>query len=709
MAGVLAVCGAMLLLAGVTAPALAQPVEPLRTTDAAASGLSLELLSLHGVIDAEDSLRLRVDVRNSGRIDRDDVRVLVTVHRRTIGRWQFQQAMGGGELGSIVHPHVTELEPIPRRGSRTVEIEQSASDMGLARGDSSNVYPLRVQLLVAGEVVDEVVTSLVVVPSAVAMPLSVALLVPLGLPPARDAEGVVVEQRTLDALQDGGILHEAASVIAAHPDLEATLALDGHTLADVADMADGYTVREDGAISIRPEDAPLAGRARGFLGTIGSLDEAAGWEPLALPYAQADLVSLVRNGMPTEVDRHVEDGAEVVAAVTGRTPPTDILWPAAGIDGPTLARVRRSGIGTLVLAESALAVGNGDNRTPSPVRRLRVNGGAVQALVPDALLTEPLMAEAVDGPVVAAQRLMAEIASVYFEAPGTAGRGLLIAPPEGSHLPTATLAALADPLQDAPFVRMTPVSALEQRVRRNPESVALAPPPGSRSGELPSTYVGMLANARRGLGSLAGVLEEVSTLPTRLDALLLQAASVHYRGEQLPEGRALLRAVTTTVDDVFRAVDVLESPPVTLTDVEGQLPVAVRNTAAVPLRVRVSLESARYEVAGGSTREVILQPDRTEILTFGVRARTPGGTSPVQVVVRDMAGDLDLAQGTVVVRSTAFSVAGVITTAGAALVLFMVAVRQVTKRRRDPDSPRTGSARQPSPGESDAVAPAARR
>ncbi len=192
----------------------------------------------------------------------------------------------------------------------------------------------------------------------------------------------------------------------------------------------------------------------------------------------------------------------------------------------------------------------------------------------------------------------------------------------------------------------------------------------------------MLTTARRALGSLASVLETDSTLPTRLDALLLQASSVHYRGEALPEGRDLLRAVAGTVGDIYGGVDVLESPPVTLTDVEGQLPVTVRSTADVPLRVQVSLETARYEVVGGPSREVVLQPDRSETLTFRVRALTPGGTSPIQVSVRDLDGQLDLAQGTVVVRSTAFSVAGAIATAGAALVLLLFAVRPVLKRRR---------------------------
>jgi hypothetical protein len=381
------------------------------------------------------------------------------------------------------------------------------------------------------------------------------------------------------------------------------------------------------------------------------------------------------------VDRHIADGRAVVASVTGEEPGGRILLPPAGIDSDTLAQARRSGVDTVVLPEQLLSVNSDSDFSPSPVRRLRVQGSPVTALVPDPWLGAPLVSDAPDGPVVAAQRVMAEIASVYFEVPGTPRRGLLIAPPPGELVPPQVLDALTGPLAQARFVRTTPLSQLERRVQRSPDSVSLDYSPVQRAAELPSTFTIMLTNARRALGSLAGVLEDGQGLPTRLDGLLLQSVSVHYRGEALPQGRDLLRAVSGTVTAVYDAVDVLDSPPVTLTDVEGLLPVSIRSTAEVPLRVRVSLESARYDVEGGSTRALVLQPGRIETLTFRVTALSPGGTSPVQVVVRDAAGDLDLAQSTVVVRSTAFSVAGAMATAGAGAILLLFALSQVARRR----------------------------
>src|SRR5690606_21486329 len=111
---------------------------------------------------------------------------------------------------------------------------------------------------------------------------------------------------------------------------------------------------------------------------------------------------------------------------------------------------------------------------------------------------------------------------------------MLIAPPPGMAFPGELVDALGERLSRAPFVRSVTLSRLPDLVASEPALVRLGYPEEARQRELPPAYTAQQANARRALGSLAGVLEQPDGLPTRFDALLLQATSTAYRGDRQP-------------------------------------------------------------------------------------------------------------------------------------------------------------------------------
>jgi hypothetical protein len=680
-----AMAGALVLLASVAlgAPAAAQPGD-LERLGREAGSLRLEVIDLQGIVTDEQPMHARVRVVNGGRSDRDDLRIVAAVHRETIGRFAFQQAMDDDVVGNIIHPFVADLDPVPGRGGRTVDLVQTADELGLARPGQDGVYPLRLQLLAGGEVADEVTTAIVVIPAHVEHPLSVALLLPLALPPQRDAEGVVTDRALLHSLGPHGSLAGTVAALTSAEDLGATIAVDPLTLRDTAELTDGFALREAGVVVVGPADSAAAERATALLAGLTDVVSRPGTEHLALPYGGADLVALVRTNQREVADRSLADAVTEVEAHTGARPTGQILLPPAGLDTDTLEQVRGNGVTTVVLSEQWLRIGARGDRSPSPVRRLRAGRNATTVLVPDPWLEQPLSTSSVDGPAVGAQRIIGELASVYFERPGTARRGLLLAPQPDEAVPSSLLAALAEPLSTTPIFSSVPMTTLVRATAPDETPVALDYPAEARQRELPLTYMSLLAGARRALGSLSGVAEGDTAMAERFDRILMQSSSVHYRGEDMAEGRALMRTVTDTIADIYGSVRVVDNPPVTLTAVSGQVPVSVRSDAAIPLRVRITLTSPRYEVEGGPTREVVLQPQTTEILTFGVRALSPGGTSPIQVVISDVEGTLDLARGRVVVRSTAFSIVGLVVVAGAGVFLIGWLLREVSRRRRTP-------------------------
>lgn len=647
--------------------------------------LDLQVARIRGVLGPDDALSTRVRVANRSRQERSDLRVLVTLHRRTTARWEYQSALDEGQVGNIIDGFGVDLGTIPARGARTIDFERTATELGLARfGTQEGVYPLRFQLLADGDVVDEVVTSLVLTSAELAEPLPVALLLPIAAPPTRRGDGTYGPEGVVSsAARPGGALYDAVAAVAARPEAPVTLAVDPLVVEEAAGLSDGFELVGDGERATFDADSLPARQAAAFGALLGETVRSEHTAAIVLPYGSADLTGLVRAGLEGEAQRQVTDSARELERWTRTRPVEGILWPPAAVDEATIARLRAVRADTLVLSEDHLQVERDrDDRSPGAVRRVRAGAGTtVDALVPDPWLERTLGNP--PGEVdLATQRVVGEIAAVYFERPGQQGRSLLLAPPVDRPLPRGLAAGLLTGLHNAPFAELVTVPDLLEEVEAQ-DGARLAYPPEARMRELPPSYLAGLTTARQRLGSLEGVLVNDPETPARFDRLLLQAASVHYRGARQRHGEELIATVAGAVANLYGSVQVLEGPPVTLTAVEGSVPVTLRSSADEPLRVLLQLGGPRFEVEDGATREIILEPGSTEVITVRVRALTPGGTGPLQVQVTDLDGLLVLATGTVVVRSTAFSVVAIVVTAGAALFLLAWWGRGRARRRRE--------------------------
>lgn len=664
-----------------SAPAAAQtglPPQP------GAAALTVEQLT--GVLLPGGELRVRVRLVNESSQPLSGLRVVGTLHRRTYSRFDYQQAVDEGAVGEVWSSFGDDAAPLDPGGSQTLDLTSSAAALGFARPeDKYGVYPLRLQLLVDGTSVDELVTSVVLTPEDVDAPVRLAAVWPLDARPAQLADGSF-HPRLLEELDSGGRL--TALVEALDADAAVTLAPSGLLLDQLADMADGFTLA-DGRV-VAPDDR----EAEAAAALLDRLREAAarpGTTQITPSYGPGDLVALVRGGLSSEAAQDIGVGRAAIAAHTGSPPAEGALLPPDGLDAPTLEVAVGTGVDTVVLTEEQLSLP--DDRdlqwSPSPLRRLRWQGGTpLTAVVPDPWLNEALTAvgaagAAVDGDAVAAQRVLAETAAVYFERPNAADpRGLVLAAPRDWEPPRDVPAALLDGIARAPWLEPVTVPDLVTAVPAAEDPVALSYPERARDAELPADYVGELRQALVDFSSLASTLPDDASALGRFGALLRQAASVHYRDPRLSaEGAAKVAAVSGTVDDLYGAVTVADSPPVVLTSTEGQVPVTLTSSASVPLRVRVRLATNRYTFDRGDAQEVVLEPGEVRTLTFAARALTAGGTHSIRVFVEDPAGGAVLAQGTVVVRSTAYSRVALVVTGAAAAFLLLWWLRDLTRRR----------------------------
>lgn len=637
---------------------------------------------LQSLVDADRPLELGLRVRNPARTDVSDLRLVVTIHGRLTSRVALQQSLDEGPTTGVVHAVTRDVSSVPAGGARTITIEQTREELGLATPGDAAVYPVRIALQSDGDIIDEALTAAVVTGDDAVEPLQVGVLLPFTGPPAELPDGRVDAER-LDAL-----IHpqsSARSLLGAlrrHPDAVATLAVDGLSLATLERAQDGLeAVTDKGLVEQRRPEGASAEAAEAVLGSARTVAGQAGTDQLPLPYGRADLAALVRHGAEDEATRHVADATGDIERLTGHRPKARVLWPAVGVDGPTLD--------ALSLAAETVVLSTSDVRsesarlTPEPARRLQTDeAGTLRALVPDPWIERTLTdVDRADGALTAA-RVLAEVASAHLERPGVADRGLLIAPPPHATPHGAVVDPLLAGLDVADFVELVDLAALrETGAGGDHPDATLSYPASARLEELPGGYVGALLQARSHVGSLDSIVTEDRGLVARLDRRLLQSASTAYR-EKESEGRALIGSIGDLVRDIETSVSVPDMPPVTLAAEEGTLPVRVRSQADVALRVKVTLRTAAYELSEGASREIVLAPGQDQLMSFDVRALAPGGTSPVQVLVTDPDEINELAVGTVVVRSAAFSVVGVVVTTAAALFLLFALWREIARRRR---------------------------
>lgn len=667
----------------------------------------LQALTLSTILQGPDSgLRVEVAVRNPAGAPDAALQVEATLHRRTASRFDLQRALDQGKVGGVVaRLDPVSLERVPGGATRTVELAATARQLSVDQPAQQGLYPLRIVLEQRGRAVDEVMTSVIAIPAEVDEPLRLALLVPVDHAPGLLADGRY-QPRLAQALAPGAPLGRLGRELGAAPGVPLTLAPSGYLLEQVSTLASraggsgGRPLDREGLPPGALADQQAAGHATAFLDRLRDIAGRPEVEQVPLPYGPADLVALVRAGLTEQARRVLVEGAQVVNDLTGQPVHDEILIPPDGLDSATLETARAQGIRAVVLGERSLTHGEetrGPPTTPTPVRRL---GTGEIVLVPDPfigqLLTDPARSSRRSSHGAAeAQRLLAETAAVYFERPfATEPRGLLLATPRQWSPPEGLLPGLLTGIRSAPWLQPVDLPALQATLRPDQRLVRLVYPRENRQRELKPIYLTRLADARKAVDSLAVALpapdEAAKGTPpggaARLDRLLLAATAVWYRDDQLqPEGAARIALAQQEIDRIYSSVGV-EEQPVTLTSIERQqVPVTITNNAKVPLRVRVRLEAQPVLFERGNTQLTVLQPGVSTTLTFVARVLTPGGTFAANVIVEDPEGARQLARGSFQVRSAAYSIVALGLTAGAAAFLLAWWIREILRRRRQPD------------------------
>ncbi|HUR48282.1 MAG TPA: DUF6049 family protein [Acidimicrobiales bacterium] len=599
--------------------------------------------------------------------DPAETELAVAVHARITSRSRFVRTLEGDPQGSpltVVSAPLTQLGPDPA-GALSVKLPvqdpAQPRDAGRLLLSRDGVYPVRVELreLGGGEVLAGFTTHLIYATENPARkPLGIALVLPFHAPPTTAGDGT----RTLPDLDP---LRAVADALAAHRGVPLTVDPTPETVEALAQAAQG-------------EGDEILGDLRAAM---------SGREVVSNTYVVTDPRSLLDAGLRDELTAQRARARQVLEEVLGvRADPRSWVLPA-GVDGELLDLARAGQVDRVVVEESALEPANRAVTLAQPFSlEARRSAPAIAALASDPGLADhfrdhPDRGEA--GPVLAAHQLLADLAVIQFDSPGTE-RAAVARAPAGWRPTAAFLEALLSGIAQSPLVE--PVTL---------DEAFDVPPAESASGarlvrraaqaEDPEPLSGRGVRSARGqLEAFGSLVDPANPVEVALDRALLSSQAA---GMSQARRRALIDSVASGIEAQFSRISLPGNRSVTLTARAGEIPITIQSQLDYPVRAVLRVDSDKLAFPDGDRREVELANTNTTE-RFSVRART-SGAFPVRVVLESPEGDLVLGRSLFTVRSTAASGVGVALSMGAVGFLALWWGGHVVQARRKKHEPVT--------------------
>lgn len=556
------------------------------------------------------------------------------------------------------------------------------------------VYPLQVGVYTPDGVLEGQPLTIFLVYAVASSPeagltrLSVAFVLPVHAPPSVTSKGAVGPVATGDEKR----LAVVAAVLASRSGVAVSLDATPQTLAAL-DASTGDTTAK-GAIS-------------NLAGAVG----AGAFQVLASPYVRVALGDLSDSGLGTEIPKQLSTGADVLQRILGRAP-DNTTWVVDGpLDQSTLSDMVAAGARNVIVPDADLSpLPNALTQLTfaQPTVLTNPTGPNLTVYAADAGLTGDFTAS--PDPVLAANRILAELAEIQREQPGLP-RGLVVMPPSGwvadpNFVSTLLTGLSGNPLLDAVTssalfakvhcagVDATPLSCANGGLARQLQFPPASPVTPSPASSLPSTGAtptspalpaltvsnvaadaGQIRAARQMVGAITSILPP-GTIETA--ALPLQILTSESSDLTEPQRQALLQSVSKAADDVTRQISLPGSSNITLTSNKGQIPLTILAAPSLHARVELQLSSQRlffqsFTSPNGPCRvptpttEICDLTLTSENTTLKVPVQTRStGVSPLDVAVWSPDGSLRLAYEQETVSSTAIS--------GVGLVLIIVTI-----------------------------------
>ena len=588
-----------------------------------------------------DTFSMRLHLEKPALADNPNAAILVVIHQSVDSRSGFDDAIANENLGGTLYtPDPIRLSTLRRTPSNDVIVAFGLSGsrthptIGISH---PGVYPVEVQLVNTGTPTRRFVTWLVVVDTGrtVDKPLSVAFVLaavadPMVLPNGEN------DPRVEKEMSLGGRLDKVAAVLSATPGFRYSLVLGPET-----------------AQAWRRVAAKNPRAALGFARVRASALRPA-TEVLPTTYVPIDQASVIAAGLgqylPGQYSAATATLRAALRANPSPTPAQSAFIDAAPTGDAVVNQLRQMLIDRVGVREQAL-IPVIHPFSPAQGFVLDTTGGHSRGIA-TAPFVEDLF-KGSDPSALRAQRVIAAIAEVAYEAPSVA-RGLLVAPPEDWFPDVTMMQIVIGALRTLPLVQPATLDDMfgsggvstEQSaggdVQRRLTPAVPAPPPVD-----PSAYDATW-NELAAYGDVVGAADPVFVNGR---AALLAALSTSISPER---ANAALTKINSEIAAYTSSITA-EQKRITLTSRRADVPLTFENNLrpARPVKVRVHLDSAKLSFPDGADQQVTLKPGSNTI-RFSVEARA-SGTFPMTISVTSPNGKLAFGQPVQVsVRSAVF-------------------------------------------------------
>ncbi len=667
--------GASMITVGASAAPRIEPVP-------APPDITVTLDALDPVVPvAKSTLTLQGTVTNDSEHTLNGVNINVT---RSASQITDRGAIGAIASGKTVPPMAGlqggfqqltgQLAP---RASRSWTYRIPMRDLGFS---SSGVYSIQVTATATSDASTKASTNSFVpwFPDASSVkPTNVVWLYPLADWPARDANGVLSNDRTPIEISPGGRLRNLLDSGLTGTN-QVTWVIDPALMETVSHLTKGYSVLQPGGSTTTIANSPAAVE---FLAQARSgLKEA---PVIALQYADPDVTAMTRARLTDDIVRATtmapdELGTTLAIPVTG-----GFAWPPDGRpDRATLDVLQNAGIKTILLNETAMPPDSDPGFTPSGSSVLRNQGGQMSALIADQELTDALSAPQVTNAdaTLARQRFLAELGVITSQLPDQ--QRTVVAAPEIRWQPAASVVTqLLAALRTAPWARTVPLSAAigapstVVRTFRAPTARA------ARRNELPPDYLQKVRAGETQLGVLASILDDPTDVTARFRSAFQRSESAAWRGDA-GAGELLLGRVLAELSSQIATVRIVAGGPVSFSSSSGKVPVTIANDFPRPVQVGVKLSATpAVRLVAAPVSAMTIPANRKVIIEIPAQILGDGGLEASVQLTTPTGADYGLASK-VRLRSTAYASAAAWVVGIAFITLTTMIAFSAVRRRR---------------------------
>lgn len=568
------------------------------------------------------------------------------------------------------------------------ELETTAKALQLPPTGTPGVYPVGVEVLnAAGAPVGGLTTFITYMPDDTNFkPVAISWVWPLADEQHRTNDATFLDDELSEGLAPEGRLSQLVTAAEA-TDTPITWAVDPALLDDVKTMASGeYTVRAPGS-----EESQRKPQSRQAAAWLKALADTAKDDPyFTLPYADPDLVALVRHKMPQQVrSAFAPQNLQVATEVLGRAPDARVAWPTGGSVGHDTADWLAKNVlgdgGAFLLSSRHFQ--RPPQGSPNAATTFDTGSGAKPTLLYDETLSDVVSnsGDTIGTSLLTEQRFLAETAMIAAEAPALQ-RTVVVAPDRRWDPVPGLAQRLLEYTKNADWLTEVPLSDIED-TDPQPRTWNNYPDHYERY-ELGESYLKRVWTIGRRAESFHSVMIE----PYRLsyEKAMLRIVSSAWRADSEGAKAARVALSDQLAGDMGRVRFLTpESKRVNMTGSTGTLPVSVENTlTGQAVRVRLVIASqntAKLQLGALEPEAQIIELQPGERVTRWVPAEARGnGIFRMNLQMVNPSTGRPFGEGeTVIVHATGYGQIALLITGGGLAVLFVgVGVRAIRARRR---------------------------